>query len=184
MGDLCHKCGMPLGDTTLYIGGRIFQECGPYAASPTPSLPEDAARVVGILTAGADDPMWANHAEVPKKVCAAAAALIQSLSSQLADMRAERDHWQKLHDDRTRFLGDAEAERDRLAAENERLREALTPSADTKAAYWGEFYMGVTLHARGQEDCRRIQIPWTSIKEIMAAITARAALDTAKGAEK
>lgn len=63
-----------------------------------------------------------------------------------------------------------------LEAEVERLREALTPSADTKAAYMGEFSFGVTLCAGNQEDYRRIEVPWTTIKEIMAAIRARAAL--------
>ena len=58
-----------------------------------------------------------------------------------------------------------------------RLREALTPGADTKAAYFGDFHMCVTLRIRGQEDYRRVQIPWTSIKEIMSAISARAALE-------
>ncbi len=106
------------------------------------------------------------------------------LQRQLAEVKAELTAAMKAADEYAPRALSAEAERDRLAAENEALREALTPSGATKAAYWGEFYMGVTLHARGQEDCRRIQIPWTSIKEIMAAITARAALDTAKGAEK
>jgi len=59
-------------------------------------------------------------------------------------------------------------------AQIERLKEALTPSADTKAAYIGEFSMGVVLRAGGEEEHRRIDIPWTTIKEIMAAILAKA----------
>jgi len=59
-------------------------------------------------------------------------------------------------------------------AEIKRLKEALTPSADTKAAYIGEFSFGVTLTAGDEEDYRIIQVPWTTIKEIMAAISERA----------
>lgn len=66
-------------------------------------------------------------------------------------------------------------------AEIERLREALTPSADTKAAYIGEFSFTVTLRAGNQEDYRRIEVPWTTIKEIMAAISERAALSGSDG---
>lgn len=39
----------------------------------------------------------------------------------------------------------------------------------------GEFYMGITLLSGTEEDYRRVQIPWTAVKEIMAAIRARAA---------
>ena len=65
-------------------------------------------------------------------------------------------------------------------ADIERLKEALTPSAATKAAYIGEFSFGVTLRAGNQEDYRRIEVPWTTIKEIMAAISERAALSGSK----
>ena len=59
-------------------------------------------------------------------------------------------------------------------AREKALRAALTPSADTKAAYWGEFSMTVTMRLDGEEEHRRVDIPWTSIKEIMAAIRVRA----------
>jgi len=86
---------------------------------------------------------------------------------------------------------DAESERDRLAAANAALEarvtglmEALVPSAETKAAYMGEFYMGVTMsHPRLGEETRKVQIPWTTIKEVMAAIRARAALASGKPEE-
>ena len=64
-----------------------------------------------------------------------------------------------------------------LEAENARLREALTPSGDTKAAYIGEFSMpSPIIDEHGDEVMLRPDIPWTTIKEIMAAIRARAAL--------
>ena len=66
---------------------------------------------------------------------------------------------------------------ERLEAENARLREALTPSGDTKAAYIGEFSIAFPLRDEdGDEYTMSINIPWTIIKEIMAAIRARAAL--------
>jgi hypothetical protein len=58
------------------------------------------------------------------------------------------------------------AERDALKAENARLREALTPSGDTKADYIGEIIDPDT----GKS------VSWTAIKMIMKMIAARAAL--------
>lgn len=91
-----------------------------------------------------------------------------------------------------RTVGEAEVERDtarrqrdayrreliELQAENARLKAALTPSAETKAAYIGEF--GFYLEERderGREHARRVTVPWTTIKEIMAAIRARALVE-------
>lgn len=67
-----------------------------------------------------------------------------------------------------------------LIEEVKRLREALTPSGDTKAAYSGEFKMPVTqtvFDEDGELDevTSALTIEWTAIKEIMAAISARAA---------
>lgn len=59
----------------------------------------------------------------------------------------------------------------------ERLEEALTPSGDTKAAYMGEFSFGLTrMDEAGDEYSEKVYVPWTTIKEIMAAIAARTAL--------
>lgn len=65
-------------------------------------------------------------------------------------------------------------------------REALTPSGDTKAAYMGEFYFNFTIMEMDEDDepyeCQRaVTIPWDTIKEIMAAISARAALAGSNG---
>lgn len=60
----------------------------------------------------------------------------------------------------------------------ERLREALAPSGATKAAYHGEFsfrlFEGVG--DDGEDMYRKVYVPWDTVKEIMAAIRARAAL--------
>jgi hypothetical protein len=57
------------------------------------------------------------------------------------------------------------------------LREALTPSADTKATYIGEFGHPVKAYDEdGEEITFPATVPWTTIKEIMAAILARATL--------
>jgi hypothetical protein len=63
----------------------------------------------------------------------------------------------------------------------ETYEAALTPSADTKAAYIGEFAFNIetlSLDEDGEPvDCtRRVEVPWSTIKEIMAAIRDRAAL--------
>lgn len=59
------------------------------------------------------------------------------------------------------------------------LEEALTPSGDTKAAYIGEFKFTIEVEEPdevGEMNTvdREIVIPWTTMKEIMAAILARA----------
>ena len=61
--------------------------------------------------------------------------------------------------------------------------EALTPSGDTKAAYIGEFSFPITLYLGDEEDTRYVDVPWTTIKEIMAAIRTRALSAIEKGEE-
>lgn len=76
------------------------------------------------------------------------------------------------------------SDRDSARAEAERLREALTPSAETKAAYRGEFSIPLLEVDEDDNDVlRRATVPWTTIKEIMAAIRARAALSTGEPPE-
>lgn len=56
------------------------------------------------------------------------------------------------------------------------LQEALTPSGGTKGEYIGEFNVPYPIQDEdGEERTLRINVPWTTIKEIMAAIRARAA---------
>jgi hypothetical protein len=67
------------------------------------------------------------------------------------------------------------AQLDELRAENERLKEVLTPSTDTKASYIGEFKFSVEMrHPRLGSEFRSVDVPWTTIKEIMAAIRSKA----------
>lgn len=62
-----------------------------------------------------------------------------------------------------------------LELERDSLVEALTPSADTKAAYIGEFSWTVNnLEDDGSMDPVTHTVPWTTVKEIMAAIHKRA----------
>ncbi len=49
--------------------------------------------------------------------------------------------------------------------------EALTPSGATKGAYIGGFTFGVV---NGDDQRMVVSVPWTTIKEIMKAIRARA----------
>jgi hypothetical protein len=58
-----------------------------------------------------------------------------------------------------------------------KLEKALTPSAETKAAYIGEFGFNRTYVGEDGNDVVENQaVPWTTIKKIMAAIRARATL--------
>ncbi len=53
--------------------------------------------------------------------------------------------------------------------------EALTPSAETKAAYIGEFKFDLEVaHDPETWETMKVDVPWTTIKEIMSAIRARA----------
>ena len=56
-----------------------------------------------------------------------------------------------------------------------RLREALTPSAETKAVYMGEFSVPLPLaDDDGEEFIANINVPWIVIKKMMAAIRKQA----------
>ncbi|WP_455155946.1 hypothetical protein, partial [Sphingomonas zeae] len=71
------------------------------------------------------------------------------------------------------------------AGEVERLREALTPSGDTKAAYHGEFRFDVMFPSLDEDDDEPVPhpvvVPWDTVKEIMAAISSRASLSHGEG---
>jgi len=56
------------------------------------------------------------------------------------------------------------------------LVEALTPSAETKAAYIGEFKFSLEQYDAHKEDWvfAPVTVPWDTVKEIMAAILKRA----------
>lgn len=79
-------------------------------------------------------------------------------------------HWIRLNDMATAKLSASEREA-------ERLRAALTPSGETKAAYSHEFAIRQTWQDENGADCASTTyVPWTTIKDIMAAISKRAAL--------
>lgn len=92
----------------------------------------------------------------------------------MAELHSRINWWSEEYSKVCDRANASEAREATAVEDTQRVREALTPSADTKAAYWGEFYVGVTLRAGREEDYRRVQIPWDSIKEIMAAIRVRA----------
>ena len=67
-------------------------------------------------------------------------------------------------------------------AEIARLTEALSPSGDTKAAYHGDFSFeipdcGIDDDGEEYEEWRKVYVPWTTVKEIMATIHSRALKD-------
>ena len=94
-----------------------------------------------------------------------------ALAARLAEVEAEQHQWWKQ-------CRAAEKRAKVAEAENTKLREALTPSGDTKAAYSGEFHISVydCEDNQGNEVWRQVPVDWTTIKAIMATIRARAAL--------
>lgn len=65
---------------------------------------------------------------------------------------------------------------DDLYQDRSYLLEALTPSAETKAAYAAEFHFQGPeyLDEDGNPQSDRHMVPWTTIKEVMAMIRGRA----------
>ncbi|WP_018900376.1 hypothetical protein [Rhizobium sp. 2MFCol3.1] len=55
------------------------------------------------------------------------------------------------------------------------FEEAVTPSGNTKYAYHGEFkFNQIGVDEDGEERSYPVYVPWTTVKEIMAAISVRA----------
>jgi hypothetical protein len=50
-------------------------------------------KVVSFLKACAEDPMWADHAEAPKALCATAADLLERLTAENAALKREAYTW-------------------------------------------------------------------------------------------
>jgi len=82
--------------------------------------------------------------------------------------RRERDQMTDEYIAMEERLDAMEEECTNLRDERDRLLEALTPSAETKAAYMGEFVFWIV--------DRTVNVPWITIKEIMRAIRDRAEL--------
>lgn len=160
----------------------------PSVKAPTVRFPDGEV----IFRAGSHDARHSFAEHQCRKNGEALAAILNALPALLDERAASEQHRNDLADKIQDQLTDIGALKARIAKqdderaadkallsettrERDALREALTPSGDTKAAYIGEFHMGITLRHRGQEDYRRVLIEWTTIKEIMAAISARAA---------
>ena len=111
----------------------------------------------------------------------------RALTADLAAARAELARWQEDHESQTaRAMCAEEQERIRahdLAAARKTIaayEEALTPSAETKSAFWGEFeIVNTQLDDDGEEYTIKSFVPWDAVKEIMKAIRARAAIPQA-----
>ena len=62
-----------------------------------------------------------------------------------------------------------------LKDENKRLRDAMTPSGDTKATHIGEYSFSFPMAGQDEDGehvewDQNINVPWTTVKEIMKAI--------------
>ena len=117
-----------------------------------------------------------------------AAALLESLRATIERVERERDEarretkdWQDAAhlsacEAQSGLLDEAWARVTALEAEKAGLVKAVTPSPKTKAAYIGEFHFDWTVwDPKGEEQItHRVQVPWTTIKQIMSAIRAQA----------
>lgn len=103
--------------------------------------------------------------EQSKTLLAAECELVEKQDKRIAELEesgykdaCNRDDWRER----------AEAAEARIKA----LEEALTPSGETKSAYWAEFKTEVKVY----DGYDYVTVSWTAIKEIMKAIRDRAAL--------
>lgn len=114
-----------------------------------------------------DDDRWKDEFKVCMDSLAKVLDPMRGIASDLSDSPIK---WADIV--AARSMTDALAEAEKRAA---RFEEALTASENTKAAYIGEFEMGVRLSdGRGNEQTRSISVDWVTIKKIMSAIKARA----------
>jgi hypothetical protein len=91
--------------------------------------------------------------------------------------RRELNALAKLQTEAVNALPDLLATITRLTEERDALREAVTPSAETKAAYHGEFQFNIEYADEdGNSYWSPHLVPWDQVKEIMASIAARATL--------
>lgn len=152
-----------IGHTVKQIAER---DCWPdwiwssrWALTPT-ELEMAASRIEAL---SADPERVTGEKEQAERYATIVASEINELRATLlaAEAEVKRLH-SELTGERNNYVTmDAE-----LRGEIARLRDALTPSAETKAAYMGEF--------RFQFDEFTPNVPWTTIKEIMAAILRQA----------
>ena len=105
--------------------------------------------------------------EANARFIAAARDLVPALAAENEKLRAVIKFLQDLDAISVAAVLELTDERDALTAEVARLKEALTPSGDTKAAYMGE--------VRDDVWGGRI-VSWTAIKAVMAMISAHADL--------
>lgn len=127
--------------------------------------------LVERLQAIGEEQMYSEPATTKAVIDVAATALL-SLSEKVDAATAEVVAEQYRHGE-TGLRAEAAEQR------VQKLEEALKPSADTKAAYIGEFAFSVPDHGYDEEgepfeQDRKVTVPWTTVKEIMAAISDRA----------
>lgn len=108
---------------------------------------------------------------------------LSQASSVIAGLKEENEKTNLGWEQTSTQLGAALSRISSLEEEIKRQREAMTPSSSTKAAYMGEFSIAIERHINEDEEVddeaegvpdpyEHVTVPWTTIKEIMAAIHA------------
>lgn len=114
-----------------------FYPCKPdiFEATYDPPLstvtPAEVGGLVEKLRQCAVDPMWADHAEVPKQWLSEAAAALEAKEAELAAVKAERDDLEVL---KNMYRDDTESAKARLA----KALKALEPFADIAGEPWAD----------------------------------------------
>jgi hypothetical protein len=161
------------------------------ASRQSASEPSEEARELAIACLEWDKPI--TFPSEQRQVERAAAEIERYVESRLAAERGRAERAEAVseeeysrgfnngarasHSALVAIIEDKEKDIEVAEAEAKALREALTPSEITKAAYIGEFEFPVKAYDEdGEELTFPATVPWTTIKEIMAAILARAAL--------
>lgn len=143
------------------------------------------AEVAALVATFRPQTTFLNMAEtVYEGLCAISGSLYDStdtgpdLIARLPEHEDGSDPRWKLLEYAPRLAQIALSQADALSAALEReagLRGALTPDVRTKAAYMGEFFFEIdVLDEDGEPVTRRVDVPWATVKEIMAAITRKA----------
>lgn len=138
---------------------------------------ERAMEIALHLQACADDPMWADHAEVPKSLLRAAAAILaKHYAPVIADLEAARDQYAGLYAERCGMLIERECRVSDLEALVGELGEALKPFADIRT----QCPESIKLIQKNVDGMKPITITVTKV-QMQTAVAALAKLEKARG---
>lgn len=157
-------------------------QCGWNSAMDGPVLPAPDDGLVGRLKYRVENPSaWDCFDQGGSDLCREAAAALQSKDGQIERLEREKDGWKDACMQAREGCNQRSDTIRSLLSRLSRAMEAMTPSADTQAAYTNRIQIGVELRAGDEVEFRSLFVPWNGIRGIMDAIRARAARETEGG---